>query len=110
MKSLGDGILATFDGPGRAIRFSRELRDALSTLGLQIRQGLHTGEIEVSNNDVSGIAVNISARVMDLAGPSQIFSSRTVKDLVAGSGLQFEEIGRRQLKGIPDEWEIFSVM
>ena len=107
--TTGDGFLATFDGPGRAIHCARAIRDGVRLLGLEIRAGLHTGEIEMTANDVAGIAVHIGARVAALAGPSEVLVSSTVKDLVVGSGIEFEDRGTRALKGVPGEWQIFAV-
>ena len=107
VKSLGDGFLATFDGPARAVRCAQAIVEAAASLGLTVRAGAHTGEIEETSDDVRGIAVNIAARVIDAAGPGQILATRTVKDLTAGSGLQFEEFGVHQLKGIPDDWQLY---
>ena len=110
VKKLGDGFLATFDGPARAIRCASSVhRIAEENFGLQVRSGLHTGEIELVDDDVSGIAVNIGARVEDLAQPGEILVSGTVKDLVAGSGLAFEDRGERELRGVPDRWRLFAV-
>ena len=109
VKTLGDGFLATFDGPGRAIRCACDVRDAVRTLGLELRAGLHTGECEVSANDISGIAVNIGARVGATAGPGEVLVSQTVKDLVAGSGLDFEDRGAHDLKGVPGPWRLYAV-
>jgi class 3 adenylate cyclase/pimeloyl-ACP methyl ester carboxylesterase len=110
VKNTGDGILATFDGPGRAIRCAFGLAAALREIGIDIRMGLHAGEVELrTDGDVGGIAVHIGARVMDQAGPGQIVCSRTVKDLVAGSEFCFEDRGVRALKGVPEEWQLFSV-
>jgi len=108
IKTMGDGFLATFDGPARAIRAAMSARDAVRPLDLEIRAGLHTGEIEVMSEDIGGIAVNIGARVGALAGPSEVLVSRTVTDLVAGSGLEFEQRGAHTLKGVPGEWELFA--
>jgi class 3 adenylate cyclase len=105
----GDGVLATFDGPARAIRCAVAIRDALRSSGLQIRAGLHTGEVELLGDDVAGIAVHLGARVAALAGAGEIYVSRTVVDLVTGSGLEFEDRGSHALKGIPGEWQIFSL-
>lgn len=110
IKSLGDGVLATFDGPGRALHFANAVRESVAALGLEIRVGVHTGEIEVTENDVRGLAVNIAARIADLAGGGDIFVSRTVKDLVAGSGFGFEQMGTHVLKGLPDEWQVYKTM
>lgn len=110
IKSTGDGLLATFDRPAAAIRCAESLRDSLSRQGLEIRAGLHTGEIELIGNDVGGMAVHIAARVSSLAAPGQTLTSRTVKDLVVGSGIGFDEAGANKLKGVPGEWELYAVM
>ncbi len=107
--STGDGILATFDGPARAIRCALELRDEFSSIGLPIRCGLHTGEIELSGDGVAGIAVHTGARIADKAQPGEVLASRTVKDLVAGSAIEFDTRGTHELKGIPDSWQLFAV-
>jgi class 3 adenylate cyclase len=109
VKTLGDGFLATFDGPGRAIRCAADLRDGVRRLGLELRAGLHTGECEVAGDDIRGIAVNIGARVGARAGPGEVLVSQTVKDLVAGSGLHFEDRGEHELKGVPGSWRLYSV-
>lgn len=108
IKSTGDGILATFDGPGRAIRCATALCEHVRSLGIEIRAGLHTGECELIGDDISGISVNIAARVAALAGAGEVLVSRTVKDLVAGSGIAFESRGEPSLKGVPGEWELFA--
>jgi class 3 adenylate cyclase len=105
----GDGFLATFDGPARAIRCARSIRDAVRSLGIETRIGLHTGECERVDDKVAGIAVHTGARVMAEAEPGEILVSSTVKDLVAGSGLDFREHGTHTLKGIPGEWRLFAV-
>jgi class 3 adenylate cyclase/pimeloyl-ACP methyl ester carboxylesterase len=110
VKSTGDGILAAFDGPARAVRCACEVRDAVRGSGLEIRAGLHTGEIEVMGDDIGGIAVNIGQRVSGLAGPSEVLVSRTVVDLVAGSGLEFQDRGGYHLKGVPGNWRLFRVL
>jgi class 3 adenylate cyclase len=107
--TTGDGLLATFDGPARAVRCAQAIADALRPLDVEIRAGCHTGEIELAGEDVQGIAVHTGSRVAALAGPSEVLVSRTVKDLVAGSGLSFEDRGTHRLKGVPDEWQLFSV-
>jgi class 3 adenylate cyclase len=107
--TAGDGFLATFDGPARAIRCATGIRDAVRSLGIEIRAGLHTGECERLDDKIAGIAVHTGARVMALAGPGEILVSSTVKDLVAGSGLEFHEHGTHTLKGIPGEWRLFVV-
>ncbi|MEX0984902.1 MAG: adenylate/guanylate cyclase domain-containing protein [Actinomycetota bacterium] len=109
VKSTGDGMLATFDGPARAIRAVRGIGESLSAVGLQIRGGLHTGEVEVRDGDIGGIAVHIGSRVADLAGAGEVLVSSTVKDLVAGSGIDFEDRGQHELKGVPGEWQIYAV-
>lgn len=109
IRSTGDGYLAVFDGPGRAIRCGEATRRELGQLGIQVRTGVHTGEIDLMGEDVGGIAVNIAARVLAEAAPSEIWVSRTVKDLVFGSGFNFIERGTYSLKGVPGEWNLFSV-
>lgn len=109
IKALGDGFLATFDGPARAIRAACAIRDESRRAGLPIRAGVHTGECEIIDNDVGGIAVHIGARVASSANPDEVLVSSTVKDLVAGSGLAFEDRGVRPLKGVPGEWRIYAV-
>jgi len=108
--TAGDGFLATFDGPARAVRCATAIRQAVQPLGLEVRAGVHTGEIEIMDDDVGGIAVHIGARVASLAGPGEVFVSSTVKDLVAGAGLAFEPRGTHVLKGVPDEWRLFAVV
>ena len=109
IQTTGDGFLATFDGPARAIRCAVGIRDAVRATGMEIRAGLHTGEIELQGDDVTGIAVHIGARVSALAGSGEIMVSRTVVDLVAGSGLEFDDRGSHVLKGVPGEWQLFSL-
>jgi class 3 adenylate cyclase len=108
VKQLGDGILATFDGPARAVRCASALLDAAQTQGITLRAGLHTGEIELRPSDVAGIAVHIASRIAALAHANQILVSRTVVDLTAGSGLQFESYGEHELKGVPGSWPVFA--
>jgi class 3 adenylate cyclase len=108
VKQLGDGILATFDGPGRAVRCAGALRAAASERGLTLRAGLHTGEIQLRSADVTGIAVVIAERINELAAPGEILVSRTVVDLTTGSGLRFEPRGDQELKGVPGSWPIFA--
>ena len=108
--TAGDGFLATFDGPARAVRCALAIAQAVRDLGIDVRIGLHTGEIEFDGDDVRGIAVHIGSRVGALAGPSQVLVSSTVKDLVAGSGLVFEGAGERELKGVPDRWRLYLVL
>jgi class 3 adenylate cyclase len=109
VNTSGDGFLATFDGPQRAIRCATSIRDAVQALGIVVRAGLHTGECEVRGDDIGGIAVHIGARVSALAGPNDVLVSSTLRDLVIGSGLEFEERGAHQLKGVPGEWRLFAV-
>jgi class 3 adenylate cyclase len=109
VKTTGDGILATFDGPGRGIRCAAALRDELGGIGLQIRAGLHTGEVELRDGDVGGIAVHLAARVMAVAGSGEIFTSRTVRDLVVGANITVENRGPHVLKGIEGAWQLFAV-
>ena len=107
--STGDGLLATFDGPARAVRCAQALSAAAGELGLQIRAGCHTGEIELAGDNIRGLAVHISARVSALARAGEILVSSTVKDLTAGSGLEFEDDGEHELKGVPDRWHLYLV-
>jgi class 3 adenylate cyclase len=107
--TAGDGFLATFDSPRRAIECAVGAGEAVRAIGVEIRAGVHTGEIELSQGDIQGIAVHIGARVSALAGPGEVFVSSTVKDLVAGSGIPFEDRGAHQLKGVPGEWRVFAV-
>jgi class 3 adenylate cyclase len=109
IKTTGDGILATFDGPGRAIRCAAALGEELAGIGLQIRAGLHTGEIELRDGDVGGICVHIAARVMAAARPGEILASRTVRDLVVGSDIAMEDLGTQPLKGVEGAWQLFAV-
>ena len=110
VKTLGDGFLATFEGPAAAIRAALAIRDATADIGLGLRVGLHCGEIEILDDDVGGLGVNIAARVSALADAGEVLVSRTVRDLVAGSGIVFESRGAHVLKGVPDEWEILTVV
>ncbi len=109
MKTTGDGMLAIFDGPARAIRAIRAIEGSLSAIGLPIRGGLHAGEIEVRDDDVGGIGGHIGSRVADLAGPGEVLVSSTVKDLVAGSEIGFADRGVHELKGVPGGWQLFAV-
>lgn len=109
VKTLGDGSLATFDGPARAVRCGQSIVAAARSLGLEVRIGLHSGEVELTGDDVSGIAVHIAARVGSLATAGEVLASSTVRDLVAGSGIRFADRGAKHLKGIPDEWRLFAV-
>jgi class 3 adenylate cyclase len=109
VNTSGDGFLAMFDGPQRAIRCAMAIRDAVQALGIQVRAGLHTGECELRGDDIGGIAVHIGARVSTLAGPNDVLVSSTLRDLVIGSGLEFEDRGAHTLKGVPGEWRLFDV-
>jgi class 3 adenylate cyclase len=109
VKAIGDGVLATFDGPARAIGCARAICEQTKTLGIEVRAGLHSGEVELLDGDVGGIAVHIGARVANIAGPGQVLVSSTVKDLVVGSAWQFEDQGAHSLKGAPGEWRLYAV-
>jgi class 3 adenylate cyclase len=109
VNTSGDGFLAMFDGPQRAIRCAMAIRDAVQALGIEVRAGLHTGECEVRGDDIGGIAVHIGARVSALAGANDVLVSSTLRDLVIGSGLEFEDRGNHELKGVPGEWHLFAV-
>ena len=110
VKSLGDGFLATFDGPARAIRCAGAIQDVLRKINLPVRAGVHTGEVEITANDVRGIAVHIASRVASLGKANDVVVSRTVKDLVAGSAIVFEDFGTHSLKGMPEEWQLYRVV
>jgi len=105
----GDGFFATFDGPARAVRCALAVRDAVGALDLEIRAGLHTGEVELANGETRGLAVHIGQRVLGEAGAGEVLVSSTVKDLVAGSGIEFQDRGLAELKGISGEWRLFAV-
>jgi class 3 adenylate cyclase len=109
VKQIGDGCLATFDGPARAIRCGLAMIQSVKALGVDIRVGLHTGEVEMMDDDIGGIAVHIASRIGSMAETARVFTSGTVKDLVAGSGIAFEDRGVHALKGIPDDWRVFAV-
>lgn len=110
VKSTGDGVLATFEGPAQAVRGAQEIATSLGELELQIRSGVHVGEIETVGDDVTGVTVNVAARVASMAGPSEILVSSTVKDLTPGSGLTFQDVGEHELKGVPDQWRLYRVV
>jgi class 3 adenylate cyclase len=110
VKTTGDGILATFDGPGRAIRCAAALSDEVAGIRIQLRAGLHTGEVELRDRDVGGIAVHIAARVMAAAGPGEILTSRTVRDLVVGSDITLNDRGLQPLKGVEGSWQLFTLV
>jgi class 3 adenylate cyclase len=109
VKSTGDGILALFDRPGRGIRCATALRDRLRGTGVEIRAGVHTGEVQLRGDDVGGIAVHLAARILAEADPGEVLVSRTVRDLVAGSGIALADRGTRQLKGVEGAWQLFAV-
>jgi class 3 adenylate cyclase len=109
IKTTGDGVLVTFDGPARAIRCTAAIAEAVRRLGIEVRSGLHTGEVELRGEDVGGIAVNLAARVVAEARPNEILVSSTVKDLVVGSGIEFDDRGSHALKGVPGEWRLYAV-
>jgi class 3 adenylate cyclase len=108
--TTGDGLLAVFDGPARAVRCAQSIAAAVHDLGVEIRAGLHTGEIELDGSDVRGVAVHIGARIAALAGAGEVLVSSTVKDLVAGSGIEFEDRGAHSLKGVPEAWRLYRVI
>jgi class 3 adenylate cyclase len=109
VKHTGDGVLATFDGPARAIECACAIRDRVRRLGIEVRAGVHTGEVEIRGDDIGGIAVHIGARVAGFAPPSDVVVSRTVVDLVVGSGISFDAVGTHELKGVPGEWALYRV-
>jgi class 3 adenylate cyclase/pimeloyl-ACP methyl ester carboxylesterase len=109
VKTLGDGALATFDGPARAVRCACAVRDAVRRLGLELRAGVHTGEVERMGDDVGGLAVHLGARVGSMAGAGEVLASQTVRDLVVGSGIEWDDRGAHALKGVPGEWRIYAV-
>jgi class 3 adenylate cyclase len=109
VKRTGDGMLALFDGPARGVRCAEAVRDAVAELEIELRAGLHVGECELRDDDVGGLAVHIGARIAGLARPGEILVSRTVRDLVAGSGLRFAERGEQELKGVPERWPLYAV-
>lgn len=110
VKTTGDGVMASFEGPSRAVLCARSLHEATASMGLPIRAGVHTGEVEVRGADLGGIGVHIAARVAALAGAGEVLATRTVRELTAGSGLEFAERGRHELKGVPDEWELYALV
>ena len=110
VKTTGDGFLASFDGPARAVQCACSIRDSVRSLGVEIRAGLHTGEIQLLNGDIGGIAVHLAARIMGLAGTGEVLVSRTLTDLVIGSGITFEDRGVHELKGIPGSRQVCRVV
>jgi class 3 adenylate cyclase len=109
IKTNGDGFLATFDGPGRAVSCADEIVAGVESLGLTVRAGVHTGECELRDGDVRGLAVHIASRVMHEAAPGEVLASSTVRDLVVGSGLRFIDRGSHALRGVPDEWRLYAL-
>ena len=110
MDTAGDGFFCTFDGPARAVRCAEAIRDQVRALGIEVRAGIHTGEVSTIDGKAGGLAVNIGSRIAALAGASEILASQTVKDLVAGSGLVFDDAGLHELKGVPDRWQLYRVV
>ena len=110
VKTMGDGFLATFDGPARAVRCARTICTAVSGLGVEVRAGLHTGEVELDGSDISGVAVAIGARIGAIAGSGEVLVSSTVKDLVVGSELAFDDRGEHALKGVPNAWHLYAAV
>ena len=109
LNTTGDGFVASFDGPARAIRCAQAIGEATEALGVKVRMGLHTGECEVRGNDLGGLAVHIAARILGAAGPGELLVSNTVKDLVVGSGIEFEDRGEQELRGVPGTWRLWAV-
>ena len=109
MKTTGDGFLATFDATGRALRCAAEILAGATGLGLELRAGVHTGEVEVRGDDLGGLAVTIAKRVCDLAGPGQVLVSETVRANMVGSGITFNDEGEHELKGVPGSWQVYAV-
>jgi class 3 adenylate cyclase len=109
IKSTGDGFLATFDGPTRAVECARAIAAEMPPLGIELRAGLHAGEVELMGEDVGGIAVHVAARISALSGAGEVLVSSTVRDLAAGSGIEFAPAGRHDLKGVADEWDVYRV-
>jgi class 3 adenylate cyclase len=107
--TAGDGFFATFDGPARAVQCAGMIREAVGPLGIEVRAGVHTGEVEDRKEGPAGIAVHIGSRVLAEAAPGEVLVSSTVKDLAVGSGLEFEDRGLHALKGVPDQWRLFAV-
>jgi class 3 adenylate cyclase len=110
IKTMGDGFLATFDGPARAVRCARAICEAVKAVGVDVRAGLHTGEVEIDADDVAGLAVALGARVGALARSGEVLVSSTVKDLVVGSGLLFDDRGEHELKGVPGSWRLYAAL
>ncbi len=108
--TAGDGVFSRFDGPARAVRAAVAIGNAVGSLGLEVRAGVHTGEVELAGDKVAGVAVHVGARISALAGPGDVLVSGTVKDLVAGSGIEFAERGETELKGVPGTWRVYEVI
>jgi class 3 adenylate cyclase len=109
INTTGDGFIASFDGPARAIRCAEAILEATRALGLEVRAGLHTGDCEVRGEDLGGLAFHIAARVAALAGPREVMASGTIRDLVVGSGIEFDDRGEHHLKGVPGAWHLFAL-
>jgi class 3 adenylate cyclase len=109
VKTLGDGFLVTFDSTGRAVRCATEILDGAKDIGLDLRAGLHTGEVEVRGNDIAGLSVTIAKRVCDMAGPGQVLVTDAVRSNLVGTGVEFESQGDRELKGLPGTWLLYSL-
>ena len=109
VKNMGDGILARFAAPAQAVRCAQAMVQMAGTAGLQLRAGLHAGEVELRGDDIGGLAVHIASRVAAMAGPGEVLVTGTVRDLVVGSGIVFDDRGRHNLKGLPDEWQVLAV-
>ena len=107
--TTGDGVLATFDGPARAVHCGTAICREITSIGIDAKVGIHTGEVQIMDKEIGGLTVHIGARVMDLAGPNEVLVSSTVKDITAGSGIRFEDRGVHALKGVPDKWHLFGV-
>ena len=108
--TAGDGFFATFDGPARAVKCAGSIVEAVKSLGIEVRAGVHTGEVETVAGKAGGLAVVIGSRIGSFAGPSEVMASQTVKDLTAGSGIAFADAGERELKGVPDRWQLYRVV
>ena len=108
VKTTGDGVLATFDGPARSVRCARAITDGAGAVGVEVRAGVHTGEVELRGDDIAGLGVNIASRIEGLAQAGEVLVSRTVTDLVVGSGLEFDDRGEHELKGVPGRWQLFA--
>jgi class 3 adenylate cyclase len=110
LNTTGDGFIAVFDGPARALRCAFAVREAVRRVGIEIRSGIHTGECEMRRDSISGVSVHIAARIAALASPSNVVVSRTVKDLAGGSGISFDDLGDHALKGVPEPWRLYQVV